>query len=425
MSAIEKILKENKAIDDYRLTEKATKTYELFFVHRKLETVRSSDTVSREATVYVDHDGARGDSTFHVYASMSEAQLKKAVDAAAERAKLVFNQPYVLPEKGELTAELPTNMKDVDAKELGAKIAEAVFAADDVEGGSINALEIFFYTDTVRVTNSRGIDKTQTKHRVMIEAIPTFTSDRESVELYEDFRFTEFDPAKVTEEIASKMREVRDRSLAVKPATPLTVNVILRGKEIEELLFELADDCRYSAVYMHANLHKIGDNIQGERKGDKLTLTMRAGIPGSEDSSFFDADGTELSDTCVIREGVVESNYGPSRFGQYIGVEKPTGDLGCIELEAGTLTEEEIKKAPYIECAALSGLQVDPYNDYIGGEIRLAYYFDGEKTVPVTGITMSARLSEVLSSLRLSEKTARSGAYFGPEKLLMKDVSVL
>ena len=80
---------------------------------------------------------------------------------------------------------------------------------------------------------------------------------------------------------------------------------------------------------------------------------------------------------------------------------------------------------PHLECASLSGLQLDLYNDYIGGEIRLAYYFDGEKRVPVTGISMSAKLSEVLSALRLSLETTVEGAYEGPAKLLMRGVSVL
>ena len=259
----------------------------------------------------------------------------------------------------------------------------------------------------------------------MIEAIPTFTEGGESVELYEDFRFTDFDPQKVTGEIAAKMREVRDRRAAKKPQTPLTVNVVLGGHEIDELIFELADDLGYAALYSHANLHKIGDDLQAGGSGDKMTITLRGQIPGSEKSAFFDDDGTELTDTCVIEKGVVRNNHGTNRFGQYIGVEKPTGDLNCIEMEKGTLTEEELKKQPYIEAVSLSGLQLDLYNDYIGGEIRLAYYFDGEKTVPVTGITMSAKLSEVLAGVRLSEKTSRTGAYFGPEKLLMPNVTVL
>ena len=90
----------------------------------------------------------------------------------------MFNEPYELPEGGVLEAELPSNLRDAAPRALAAGIADAVFAADCVEGGSINATEIFLYRDTVRVVNSRGIDKTQVKYRAMIEAIPTFTEGR-------------------------------------------------------------------------------------------------------------------------------------------------------------------------------------------------------------------------------------------------------
>ena len=425
MMNVKRLLENNSLLSGWRITEKATRSYELFFVHQKLETVRATDTVSTAVTVYVDHDGKKGDSTFAVYQSMSEADVAARIDTAVRRAKLVFNEPYELPAGDTLSAELPTNLKDEEPRTLAARIAEAVFAADTVEGGSINACEIFLYQDTVHVLNSRGVDKTQRCWRVMIEAIPTFTTEKESVELYEDHRFTVFEPEKVTAEIAARMREVRDRSLAVKPQTPMTVNVVLRPQEIRHLVRELADDLSYGVVYSHANLHKQGDDLQAGGTGDKLTVVMKGIVSGSERSAYFDEDGMALRDTCVIRDGVAESYYGSSRYGQYLGVEAPSGVLPCMQLAAGTLTEAEIKQAPYIECASLSGLQLDLYSDYIGGEIRLAYYYDGQKTVPVTGITMSGKLSEVLASLRLSAATTVDGPYEGPGLLMMKDVVIL
>ena len=426
MSDIKRLLEAAPGLDGWRITEKATASYELFFVHKKLETVRATDTVDTSVTVYIDHDGKKGDSTFSCYQSMTDAEIEQKIADAARRARLVFNEPYELPEAGEMSVELPGNLGDSEPRELGCRIAEAVFAADTVPGGSINACEIFLYRDTLRVRNSRGVDKTQRMRRVMIEAIPTYTTEKESVELYEDHRFTDFDPEKVTAEIAARMREVRDRSLAVKPRTPLTVNVLLRPHEIRELLCELADDADYATVYSHGNLHAVGDDWQAGGDGDRLTFTMKSVIPGSERSAYFDADGTTLRDTRILKDGIVENNFGSSRYGQYLGVKEPSGALPfCISAEAGTLREEEIAKAPYIECASLSGLQLDLYNDYIGGEIRLAYYFDGEKTVPVTGITMSAKLSDVLAHLRLSDTLCVEGAYEGPRRLLMKDVAVL
>lgn len=425
MSVMQRLLEQNGELSGWRINETARTSYELFFVHRKLETVRATDTVSTSVTVYVDHDGKKGDSSFAVSAAMTEDDMKQKIETAVRRAKLVFNEPYELPEGGKESSELPSNMKDRDPKELGQQVADAVFAADTVPGGSINACEIFLYRDTVRVINSRGIDKTQQKHWVMIEAIPTFTEGTESVELYEDHRFTDFDSAKVTAEIARRMAEARDRFTAKKPAVPMEINVLLRPHEITELLNELADDLNYQSAYMHANLHKIGDDLQENGDGDKLTVIMKAKVPGSEESAFFDTDGAAFTDTRVIRDGVAAANYGSSRFGQYLGVEKPTGSLPCIRADAGTLTDADMKQAPYLDCASLSGLQLDLYNDYIGGEIRLAYYFDGEKTVPVTGISMSGKLSDALASLRLSQSIVTEGAYEGPRYLMLKGMTVL
>ncbi len=425
MSNIEKLLKQNGDLSGWRVNETVRSSYELFFVHRKLETVRATDTVSANVTVYVDHDGKKGDSSFDVSAAMTDEDIRLKIETAVRRAKLVFNEPYELPDGGEETAELPSNMKDRDPRELGRQIADAVFAADTVPGGSINACEIFLYRDTVKVTNSRGVRKTQQKHWVMIEAIPTFTQGAESVELYEDYRFTDFDAPLVTAEISRRMAEVKDRFSAGKPPVPMEIDVVLRPQEIAELLSLLADDLNYATAYMHANLHKTGDDLQAGSSGDKLTVTMTAQVPGSEESAAFDTDGASFTDTCVIRDGVAAANYGGSRFGQYLGVAHPTGNLPCVKAEGGTLSEADMKKAPYLECASLSGLQLDLYNDYIGGEIRLAYYYDGEKRVPVSGVTMSGKLSAALASLRLSDRIVTEGAYEGPRYLMIKGMTVL
>lgn len=425
MMTVKALLENNQHVDDWRITENATLSYEMFFVHKQLETVRATDTVSTNVTVYVAHDGALGDSSFPVYRSMTEEDIAKKIDSAVARARLVSNQPYALPKDGKENAQLPTNMKDCEMKTLGKQIADAVFAADTLEGGSINACEIFIYRDTMRVVNSQGVDKTQSSYRVMIEAIPTFTTEKESVELYEDYRFTQFDPAKITAEIAEKMQEVKARSQAAKPQVPMTVNVLLRPHEISELMSTLAYDLNYAAVYNHSNLHHLEDDLQKDGSGDKLTLTMKAVVEGSERSSLFDGDGLSLTDTCIIENGVVRSYHGSSRFGQYLNVAKPTGFMQCMQIAPGTLPMADMTRQPCLDVVSMSGLQLDLYNDYIGGEIRLAYYFDGEKTIPVTGITMTAKLSDALKEMRLSTESSVHGGMDTPERLMIRNVAVL
>ncbi|MBP5311696.1 MAG: hypothetical protein J6112_02550 [Clostridia bacterium] len=424
MNNIKTILDKAQGLKGYRITGAETNSYELFFVHRNLETVRSTDTVSADVTVYVEHDGKIGESSFHVYKSMTDEDIAAKIETAKSRALLMSNEPYELAPAGTLEAELPTDLNEYAPDELGRMIADAVFAADTVPGGSINALEIFIYRTVIHVINSRGVDKKQTVHRVMIEAIPTFTDEKQSVELYEDYRFTKFDAAKLTAEIAEKLREASDRVKAEKPEKELDINVVLRPAEIEELAYELAWDCNYQTIYSHANLHAKGDDLQ-QGDGDKLTITMKAVVPGSEHSAFFDSDGSTLKDTVVIRDGIVADSFGSIRFGQYLGVEEPSGSLSCLKMEPGTLTDEELASEPYIECASMSGMQLDLFNDYIGGEIRLAYYHDGSTVKPMTGISMSAKLSDVLAAMRLHEKTDIRGAFDGPVRLLMKNVKVL
>lgn len=424
MTDVIRILQKTEGLKGYKINEYKKTSYELFFVHKSLETVRSTDTTTTDVTVYVEHDGRIGDSSFSVYKSMGEKEIEESVQKAVARAALVSNEPYELVPGGTLEAAVPTNLDRYSPEEMGRMIADAVYAADTVPGGSINALEIFITRNTSRVVNSRGVDKTQTVHHVMIEAIPTFTDEKQSVELYEDYRFAEFDAEKITAEIADKMKEVADRANAVKPGKGFTADVLLRPGEIDELLWSLAYDCNYSTVYTRANLHKEGDNLQ-EGDGDKLTVTLKGIIEGSVRSAFFDGDGSSLTDTVVIKDGVVCGSYGSSRFGQYLGVKEPSGNLGCLKAEPGTLTDEQLISAPYLEVVSMSGIQIEPYSDYIGGEIRLAYMHEGGKTVPMTGISMSGKLSEVLATLRLHEKTCVYMAYEGPKSLLLKNMEIL
>ena len=72
----------------------------------------------------------------------------------------------------------------------------------------------------------------------------------------------------------------------------------------------------------------------------------------------------------------------------------------------------------------MSGLQVDAYNDYIGGEVRLAYYNDSNTITPVTGISITGSLSEVLSSIRLAKEVAVHDRYIGPKKAILSGMKI-
>lgn len=420
---LKKLLGENKEVSDYKINFVGTESSELFFVGKKLETARATDVCDILVTVYKDHDGKKGESAFSVYESMTEADLKEKIAAAVTRAKLVSNEPYDIVSGKIAQRDVPSNFSDYEPKELAALIAKAVQKADLLVSGAINALEIFVYRHETKVLNSKGVDVTEIKYDAMIEAIPTWNENGESVELYEAYRFTEFDEAEIIAEINEKMREVRDRRHAAKPVEKIEADVVLNMQEAGELFSELAGDLNYASVYSHLNLHKLGEDLQ-HGDGDKITITMKGEMKGSDYSAAFDSDGFELADKTIVENGKVTGYYGMNRFAAYLG-EKPTGNLRCVGVNAGTLSDDELEKTTYLECISLSGLQLDLYNDYIGGEIRLAYLHKDGKTIPVTGISMSGRLSNVLSSIRLSDKVKVRRNYGGPYKVLLKGMEIL
>ena len=420
------LLKENNQVSDFRVKWLLTDSYEAFYVHKRIESLRAVSAEECSVTVYVDHEKGKGESSFSLYDSTTVEQAKKKIELSVQRAKMICNNPYQIPVGDTAFYEVESNMKEYAMNELCDEIANAVFSAETFAHGSLNAVEVFVTKRKENIVNSKGVDKTQVTYSAMVEAIPTWTEGGESVELYENYRFTHFAKDDVIKEIEGKMVEVRDRRIAQKPAVPMNCPVVIGGNEISSLLDELCSQLNYASVYSHANVHSVGDKLQENPVGDKLTVTMKGEIEGSPFSSKFDDDGLTLIDKTIVEEGVVKGYFGSNRFGQYLGEEQITGNLYCMSLSLGNATKEVLNGKQYIELVSLSGLQVDLYNDYIGGEVRLGYLHTAEgEIVPITGISVSGSLKDALNGIILSNKKTVKGAYEGPDFAILSGLTVI
>lgn len=423
MNEIIALLNAHPEVDDYKINIRRKESDERFFVKGKLETVRHTDTCDKEVTVYVDHGECKGDSQFLVYPSTTEEQLKELIDQAVQKAKLISNQMYTLPEGAKGEYAVATNFADMDANSLMNAVCNAVFSANDLENADLNSVEVFINCHTGTVINSKGMYKTQVRYDAMVEAIPTYNGQTQSVELYQQHNFSDYSEAQILAEIREKLQEVKARYEAITPDFPMDCKVILNKLELSELMSNIVYDLNYAAVYAHANLFKKGDAVQKAPVGDKLQIFMEGAYRGCTASACFDSDGLDLSSIQVVKDGVAVNYYGANRHGQYLG-ETPTGNLPVIRVEPGSVKAEELQEGPYLEVISMSGLQVDFYNDYIGGEVRLAYYNDGNKTVPVTGISITGSASKVLSSIRFSNEIVACDRYAGPHKAILQDMKV-
>ena len=410
-------------LSGYKINLERTESYELFFIKGALETVRNTDNTDKEVTVYVDHGAYKGHASFHVYPSTTEAELDQLIGEAVQKAKLIDNPRYTLPagETGDYTIE--SNFTDWDASEVCARIANTVFSANTLAVTSLNAVEVFLNRITETVVNSNGLHKTQHLYRAMVEAIPTATEDGESVELYEQYNFNALSEEELYREIADTLTQAKDRRDAKRLEISGVEKVILNAQELKELFWNFADDLDYGTVYNHHNVFQKGDTLQTDPRGDRLGITLCASLPGSAASRAFDRDGMTLTECRIIEDGRAVSYHGSNRFGQYLG-EEPTGILPVLKLDAGTALEADLTAAPYLEIVSMSGIQTDFHSDYVGGEIRLAYWHDGETIRSVTGVSISGKLSEVLNHIRFSRACTLMGSYYGPKKAIVEGFNI-
>ena len=199
--------------------------------------------------------------------------------------------------------------------------------------------------------------------------------------------------------------------------------MILNKGEVHELFSEIAGSLTYASVYNHSTVFHKGDDIQKAPTGDRIEIIMEGAIKGNIRSAKFDSDGMSLDKMNIVHDGKAVNYFGDNRYGQYLG-EQPTGSLPCLHVATGSLSEEEMKQGAYLEIVSMSGLQVDFFSDYIGGEIRLAYYCDGETVTPVTGISISGSVTEALNTIRLSSKEAIHNGYVGPDKAVVENLKI-
>jgi PmbA protein len=418
------LLKENKEVSNFKVNRLNKETYELFFVHDNLETVRATETKQTSVTVYVNHKKFTGDYTFTQEVNDSKEVLIDKINNAISNAMLINNKVYTLPLEDTTDATIESNFTDYSYKDLATKIYNVLKNCVAKSKAKLNATEIFLYKKIREVENSQGLKKKETSYECMIETIPTYDiSKTKSVELYECFSFSNFDEKNIETEIMQSLKDVTSRARAKKPDYKINCPVLLRAKELNEIVRNITNELNYSSLYSNVNLYNKGQNIQDGALYDTFDIKALGQIEGATNSRLFDQDGVSLDSQKLVTKGVIKNFYGSNQYAQYVH-KKATGNLPLLEVKKGSYSERTLKSEPYLECVSFSGLQVDIASDYIGGEVRLANYFDGNKVHPVTGISISAKFSDVLKTLKLSKKIVVKEDYKGPNLALLSNFNI-
>lgn len=427
MKSIIELLNENKKVSAWKLVETETESCELFYVLKNLETNRATHTKDINLTIYVDENEKRGSADVVIYPHMSEEEIKNVIEEGVYSASFAMNKFYEIPGAIEEKVEFDgSNLSQKPFVEVVGDIVDAVFKADIHKDGWINSTEFFLYKKNIHFRNSKGVDVSYTKYFGNIEVIPTWKGANEEVELYKMIEFGNLDLDYITKEVSDILLLAKLRSEAVTLPQGVKANILLTNEEAQQLIEYFVSDLSYSAEYNHMSLSKVGESVQGSKiKGDKLTVKLVPSLVNSVKNSPIDRDGTLLKGVEVIKDGIALTRHGDYRFGYYLGEKKPTGSYANMKVNCGSTSEEEIKKEPYIECLKFSGMQVDIFSGFFGGEVRLGIYFDGEKTYPVTGFSISGNIKEKRCELILSkEEISTSSGYEGPKYIKIAGMDI-
>ena len=163
------LLRENKEVSDWKINKLEKNSYEVYFVHDKLETVRSTSTTNTSVTVYVNHKKFTGDYTFTQEVNDSKEVLEEKIKNAIYNASLINNKAYKLVEGNKLDTKIESNFNDYKPSELASLIYNCLAECTSKSKAQLNATEIFVYKNRREVINSKGLDKKEAMKKVAKE----------------------------------------------------------------------------------------------------------------------------------------------------------------------------------------------------------------------------------------------------------------
>lgn len=423
------ILSGFQGIDGFRIIENKIESSELFFVRKEMDMNRVKSVHDFRVTLYKDfeEDGEkyRGSSTVKVHPTMDDDDIKKVILDALFSAGFVKNKYYPLHKPSNAAGPAIWKDSEADMAKWLPILTDAIFKQDVYEEGCINSAELFLNNVYTRIINSEGVDVSYKNFKGELEYITNWNGALEEIELMGFMGFGDCTPEILSEKIDETLKLSRDRAIAQKTPHLKRHMVLLTGEPVKEFFNYYYTQSSAKSVYDGISTLKLGQSVQGEDvSGDRINMKLDPFTKDSAASRPYDDDGMALQSAEIIKDGVLKRYFGSAQNSYYLNVE-PTGVIENIVVGGGSKSVESMKDEPYLELAAFSHFQMNPMTGDFAGEIRLGWYFDGEKRIPVTGGSISGNAEDVHKSMYLSKELQQDNNFIGPKTIQLYNVTVV
>jgi len=420
---LERLIKQLKASDatGWKIQENNVDSEEYFFIKDKIDLGRTKRVQDFDVTVYKDFSEGdhhyRGSSSVNISPLLTSQELKEAVQGAVFAAGFVKNPWYPITEP--YTEQF--QRKECHLQALSKEAVATVLKAHSDSRAWVNSAELFISDIQSRILNSSGLDVAFSKYQTYLETIVS-ASGNEEVELYDEFRLSVPKGELIKKRISELLNRVSERSVAQATPSIKNIPVILSGEPAKEFMRYYYQQANAKMKYDKISEAELGKSIQGKASGDRISIDITGETQGSYYSSPVDNEGFRIRSVRIIDNGRLNHYWGDLRYSHYLGVD-PTGSAKNFKVTGGVLTLKELRETPHLEVSHFSAIDADMATGDFGGEIRLGWYDDGSKRIPVSGGSVTGNIRD-LSSIKLSKEVQLTGDYFGPCSIRVEGMMV-
>ena len=409
--------------DDWEFTRTLEDGWEFYGIRHALDQHRAKRVETCRVKVFrKSADGQYlGSASGEVPPTASEAEAKKLLEDLLLAASFVRNPAYSLGGPRAVPAFPP---QETDPAQMARSFLETLDAVAETATEDINSWELFVSRQEVRLLTSRGIDLSAVVPAAMLEAVVNARepgTDRE-IELYRMWRSGGCDREGLLQAFAEAMRFGRDKLRAGKTPALGRADVVFSTDAARELYGWFIHRMNAAARVRGWSDWEIGQPV-AEMAGDRISVRAVPSLPNSPRNMPFDEEGSPVREMEVLRAGVPVCFHGARMFAQQLGLED-SFIPGNWSVTGGTAGAEELRQGRFLEVAEFSDFQVNPMTGDIAGEIRLAYWHDGEKTVPVSGGSVSGSMNDFVKTLRASRAQRQFGELLIPAMTRLQGVTV-
>lgn len=419
----------NNNIDGWKLAVDLIEGAQGYFIQDGLEMMRAQNYMEAGLTVYKDFEESgnmfRGSMSVELFSTMTDEEIDEKIKLAIKGSLSIRNKWYPLAKKNDNLSDLKFPVYQFEKKDIFewvATIGKDLFSHKSPHI-TYNATEIFVSKNNRTFLNSEGVQYSMVEYSGLIEFVTTARGiSGEEVELFDLFKFSDYSKKWLDNKVTTQIESTIDRTRTIQLPALTDIPVIIKRTAVREFFSYFYQKAAARTIFEGMSNYKNGKILQ-KGKGDPLTITVLPFLERSHSNNLIDDDGIITKAVNIVNSGKVAHILADLQFGTYLG-EEITGRSYNIKVEPGSMKQTDFMKFPYLEAVEFSDFTMDGITGDFGGEIRLAYYFDGTKRIAVTGGSITGKISTVIDSLFLSEKIITDGDYQGPDFVYLKGMSI-